>query len=51
MQSWQQGTRQGSLCERNWQVVIEARQHARDEKGLALSRKRLAECSAPVKSP
>jgi general secretion pathway protein D len=51
LQSWRLGSRRGSLCARNWQVVIEARQHARDEKGLALSRKRLAECSAPVKSP
>jgi general secretion pathway protein D len=26
-QSWQQGTRHGNLCERNWQVIMDARQH------------------------
>jgi len=51
IQSWQQGTRRGALCERNWQVVIQARQHANDPKGLDLARKRQATCSAPVKSP
>jgi general secretion pathway protein D len=51
IQSWQQGTHHGELCERNWQVVIEARQHAQDAKGLELARKRLADCRAPVKSP
>ena len=51
IQSWQQGTHHGALCERNWQVVIQARQHAQDQKGLALARTRLAGCSAPVKSP
>ena len=27
MQSWQQGLRYGPLCERNWQVMLDARQH------------------------
>ena len=27
MQSWQQGTRHGDLCERNWQVMLDARKH------------------------
>ena len=27
LQSWQQGTRHGPLCERNWQVVLDARKH------------------------
>ncbi|WP_426687405.1 type II secretion system secretin GspD [Rhodanobacter ginsengiterrae] len=51
IQSWQQGTHHGALCERNWQVVVQAREHAQDAKGLQLARKRLAGCSAPVKSP
>jgi general secretion pathway protein D len=28
LQSWQQGTRHGELCERNWQTIGQARQHA-----------------------
>ncbi len=51
MQSWQQGSRHGSMCERNWQVIIEARKHASDQKGVAAARKRQAECRLPVKSP
>ncbi len=27
LQSWQQGVRHGPLCERNWQVVLDARKH------------------------
>ncbi|MEO6801104.1 MAG: type II secretion system secretin GspD [Rhodanobacter sp.] len=27
MQSWQQGSRHGPLCERNWQVMLDARKH------------------------
>ncbi|MHB1059424.1 MAG: type II secretion system secretin GspD [Rhodanobacter sp.] len=51
IQSWQQGPHRGSLCERNWQVVIETRKHADDKKGLELARKRQAECALPAKSP
>jgi general secretion pathway protein D len=50
-QSWQQGSRHGSMCERNWQVIIEVRKHANDEKGVAAARKRQAECRVPEKSP
>lgn len=28
MQSWKQGTRHGTLCQRNWQVIVEARKHS-----------------------
>jgi general secretion pathway protein D len=28
MQSWKQGTRRGNLCQRNWQVIVEARKHS-----------------------
>ena len=28
MQSWKQGTHHGSLCQRNWQVIMEARKHS-----------------------
>lgn len=28
MQSWKQGTRSGNLCQRNWQVIVEARKHS-----------------------
>jgi general secretion pathway protein D len=51
MQSWQQGPRHGGMCERNWQVVIEARKHANDPKGVESARKRQADCRLPAKSP
>ena len=28
MQSWRQGTHRGSLCQRNWEVIAQARQHS-----------------------
>jgi general secretion pathway protein D len=51
IQSWQQGSHRGSLCERNWQVIIQTRTHAGDSKGVASARKRQAECRLPAKSP
>ena len=51
MKSWQQGARQGSMCERNWQVVIEVRKHANDQKGVEAARKRQAECRLPATQP
>lgn len=51
IQSWQQGSRRGGLCERNWQVIIQTRTHAGDQKGVAAARKRQAECRVPAKSP
>ncbi|WEN15296.1 type II secretion system secretin GspD [Rhodanobacter sp. AS-Z3] len=51
IQSWQQGAQRGALCERNWQLVLQVRQHAKDPKGADLARKRLAGCRAPATSP
>ena len=45
MQSWKQGTRRGQLCQRNWQVIIQARAHGKDLAGVAAARKQLAECA------
>jgi general secretion pathway protein D len=28
MQSWKKGTHRGNLCQRNWQVIVEARKHS-----------------------
>ncbi|MFA6229148.1 MAG: type II secretion system secretin GspD [Rhodanobacter sp.] len=50
MQSWKQGTRRGQLCERNWQVIILARDHGKDAPGVAAARKQLAACSRTVPS-
>jgi len=50
MQSWKQGSRHGALCERNWQVIIEARQHGKDVSGVAAARKHQADCSRPPSS-
>ncbi|MDE2249520.1 MAG: type II secretion system protein GspD, partial [Pseudomonadota bacterium] len=47
MQSWKQGSHRGTLCERNWQVIIQARQQVNDGPGVAAARKQLAECSRP----
>jgi len=47
MQSWRQGTRHGSLCERNWQVILQARQHGNDARGVAAARKQQQECLLP----
>jgi len=51
MKSWQQGSRHGGMCERNWQVVIEVRKHANDQKGVEAARKRQAECRLPATQP
>jgi general secretion pathway protein D len=51
MQSWKQGARRGSMCERNWQVIIEVRKHAKDSKGVDEAHKRQVECRLPAKSP
>jgi general secretion pathway protein D len=47
MQSWRQGTRHGSLCERNWQVIQQARQHGNDTRGVAAARKQQQACLLP----
>ncbi|RAN75245.1 type II secretion system protein GspD [Bacillus sp. SRB_336] len=51
MQSWKQGARRGSMCERNWQVIIEVRKHAKDSKGVDEAHRRQVECRLPAKSP
>jgi general secretion pathway protein D len=47
MQSWRQGSRHGSLCERNWQVIQQARQHGNDTRGVAAARKQQQACLLP----
>jgi len=44
MQSWKQGSRRGTLCERNWQVIIEARKHSNRLGTVDAARKQQAEC-------
>ena len=44
MQSWRQGTRHGSLCERNWQVIMEARKHSTALGTIDAARKQQGEC-------
>jgi hypothetical protein len=47
MPSWQQGTRQGSLCERNWQVIAQVRQHNQDAAGVQTARASQQACRKP----
>ncbi|MGN6655133.1 MAG: type II secretion system secretin GspD [Rhodanobacter sp.] len=47
MQSWQQGTRQGGLCERNWQVIAQVRQHNQDTAGAQSARQSQQACLKP----
>ena len=51
MQSWQQGSRHGAVCERNWQVVVESRKHAQDQQGVDHARQQLLGCRAAPTSP
>lgn len=50
MQSWKQGTRHGALCERNWQVIIEARKHSNRLDTVDAARKQQTECLRQVPS-
>lgn len=43
-QSWSLGSKQGPLCARNWQTVVEMRQHADDQAGAAAASKSVDEC-------
>lgn len=43
-QSWKQGSHRGALCERNWQVIIEARKHSNRLGTVDAARKQQAEC-------
>ena len=47
MQSWRQGSRQGSLCERNWQVIVEARKHNGQLGAVEAARKQESSCLRP----
>ena len=46
-QSWTLGSKQGPLCARNWQTVVEIRQHANDQAGAASATKWVGECREP----
>jgi len=43
-QSWQLGARHGSLCERNWQVIMDARQHRSSLGSVDAARKQKDAC-------
>lgn len=43
-QSWALGSRQGPLCARNWQTLVEVRLKANDAAGAALASKRVEQC-------
>ena len=51
LQSWRQGSRHDSLCERNWQVIVQARQHSHALGSVDAARKQEAECLQPGASP
>jgi tetratricopeptide (TPR) repeat protein len=44
-QSWSLGSKQGPLCARNWQTIVELRQHAADPAGAAAASKSVATCN------
>ena len=44
MQSWHAGSRHGSLCERNWQVIVRARQHSGSLGKVDEARRQQAAC-------
>ena len=51
LQSWRQGTHRGSLCERNWQVILQARQHNGRLGNVDTARKQENSCLASSPSP
>ena len=51
MQSWRQGSRHGNLCERNWQVIVQARQHNHALGSIDAARKQEAQCLQSTASP
>jgi general secretion pathway protein D len=48
MQSWKQGTQHGELCERNWQVVLDARKHSGKLGSVEAARSQQAACLKPA---
>jgi general secretion pathway protein D len=51
MQSWKQGSRHGNLCERNWQVIMDARQHSNALGSVDAARKQKDTCLRSTPSP
>jgi hypothetical protein len=43
-QSWSLGSKQGPLCARNWQTILEMRLHANDQAGVASASKSVNDC-------
>ncbi|GLQ88666.1 hypothetical protein GCM10007898_22360 [Dyella flagellata] len=43
-QSWTLGSKQGPLCARNWQTIVELRLQAHDQAGAASASKWVGEC-------
>lgn len=43
-QSWSLGSKQGPLCARNWQTVVEMRQRVNDVAGVTAAGKSVEEC-------
>jgi hypothetical protein len=43
-QSWSMGSKQGPLCARNWQTVVEMRERVHDATGEAAATKSVADC-------
>lgn len=43
-QSWSLGSKQGPLCARNWQTVVEMRERVNDTAGVAAASKSVADC-------
>jgi hypothetical protein len=46
-QSWSLGSKQGPLCARNWQTIVEMRQRVNDTAGAAVASKSVGECREP----
>jgi tetratricopeptide (TPR) repeat protein len=46
-QSWTLGSKQGPLCARNWQTIVEIRQHANDTAGAQEASKSVESCREP----
>jgi hypothetical protein len=43
-QSWSLGSKQGPLCARNWQTIVEMRQRVNDAAGADAANKSVADC-------
>ncbi len=51
MQSWRQGTHRGALCQRNWEVIAQARLHNARLGSADAARKQANSCLAGSASP